>query len=74
MIRNAAALTGICAMLYVVPTRVRGAVEADLKKCMDNAWAHYNSCLMSTESEFVKRMCDLRFVLDVAFCADGKRE
>ncbi|HEX6132799.1 MAG TPA: hypothetical protein VFZ24_02375 [Longimicrobiales bacterium] len=37
--------------------------------CTDGAWADYNSCLVGAGSEFGRRMCDLRFVLDLTLCA-----
>ncbi|HEX6309425.1 MAG TPA: hypothetical protein VFZ69_14610 [Longimicrobiales bacterium] len=51
---------------------VAPAVDAEqeiVPSCTDGAWADYNSCLVGAGSEFGRRLCDLRFVLDLTVCA-----
>ena len=36
--------------------------------CVDKALLDYNDCLMSTNSEWRKRLCDLAFQADVVWC------
>ena len=41
----------------------------DFVECQNKAWADYNSCLMNAGHEWEKKICDLAFQADVAWCA-----
>lgn len=46
-----------------------GPAGTDFVVCHDQAWADYNSCLMRYDSSWEKKLCDLAFEADVAWCA-----
>lgn len=50
------------------PQPVVAADSAD-SGCTDEAWASYNSCLMKTSFEMIRKLCDLEFFLAIYNCA-----
>ena len=40
----------------------------DFVKCQDTSWADYNSCLMSSDFEWEKHLCDIAFQADIVWC------
>lgn len=65
----ATALGLAAAMAY--PRAAEGAESLE-SECTDEAWADYNSCLMSSSLEVFRSICDLEFFLEIFDC--GKEE
>lgn len=40
----------------------------DFIACTDRAWADYNRCLLNASESWEKRLCDIAFEADAAWC------
>lgn len=58
----------LMAVALAVPQRAEAAAEADYKKCFDDAWAEYNSCLLDAATKFQRLTCDIFFEADAVIC------
>jgi hypothetical protein len=45
-----------------------GPAGTDFVACQDKAWANYNSCLMNSDHEWEKKLCDIAFQADIVWC------
>jgi hypothetical protein len=78
--RSAARLAALAALplLFLAPLAARAFAEEALEDgpgagtefvaCQNTAWSDYNSCLMSSDHEWEKKLCDLAFEADIAWC------
>src|SRR5690349_12701694 len=67
------------AMLALAPVATRvanaevteesGSPGTDFVKCQNNSWADYNKCLMDATFSWEKKLCDLAFEGNIAWCA-----
>jgi hypothetical protein len=55
-------------LLVLVVPRAASADAGEWRRCVDEAFADYNSCLMEGDSWFGRMICDLSWELDVALC------
>ena len=57
-----------CAATAAGNPRTVAAAESADSECTDEAWASYNSCLMKSSFEVIRKLCDLEFFLAVYNC------
>jgi hypothetical protein len=68
------ALALLSALTLAAPRALRGAETeetlpgTEARLCSDKAWADYNSCLMESDGWFHRKVCDLAFQADYAYC------
>lgn len=67
--RQATILSAAGMMLFTFTSFPRPVAAAETAApCMDAAWAKYNECLVQSDLELWKKLCDLDFFLDVVIC------
>jgi hypothetical protein len=45
-----------------------GGAGTEFVACQNAAWHDYNECLMSSDHEWEKKICDLAFQADIVWC------
>lgn len=60
-----ASLVLLAALLALAPGEARGQTW---KECVDDSFAGYNDCLMSSGGWFDRKLCDISWEFEVSLC------